>query len=88
MSDRNRSYRAEAQTAPATVLKAVVPSDAADLPNGTSRALFVGGAGALNVIDAEGNAAVLVSLEAQYHPIRVRRIMAAGTTATGIVALY
>ena len=82
------SGRSQAQTAPANVLAAVTPDDAADLPHGTSRALYVGTGGTVAVMDTVGNVVTLNTLDAQYHPIRVRRVLATDTTAQGIIALY
>lgn len=88
MSKTTFTSRAASSTGPATILKSVVPSDTADLPDGASRSLYVTGAGALSVVDTVGNTVTLVSGAGQYHPVRVARILASGTTATGIVALY
>ena len=88
MSDKNFSGRAASAIGPAATLIAVTPSDTADLPSGVTRAVHVGNAGTLAVLDTKGNTAILQSLDGQYHPVRVRRILATGTTATGIVALY
>lgn len=87
MATPNISTRARGLGDPADRLVPVIPADDADLPEGLTRGLFVGGAGELTVIDAAGGQVALRSAEAQYHPIRVRRILTA-TTATGIVALY
>ncbi len=80
--------RAVSQTGSATVFRAVVPNDDADLPGGIARCLHVGGAGAVAVRDAAGNVATLTSGPGQYHPLCVARVLATGTTASGIVALY
>jgi hypothetical protein len=88
MSRSTFSNRAASPVGPATILKPVTPSDTADLPDGVSRSLYVGVAGALAVVDAAGNEATLFSGAGQYHPIRVARVLAAGTTATSILALY
>jgi hypothetical protein len=82
------SGRAKSMIGPATALSAVVPSDDADLPDGTTRAIHVGTAGTVTVMDTTGNVVTLTSLESQYHPVSVRRVLATGTTATGIVAMY
>lgn len=80
--------RAASQTGPASVLKPVTPNDASDLPDGPSRGLYVASPGLMAVVDTAGNAVTLLSGGGQYHPIRVTRIRATGTTAGGIVALY
>lgn len=66
----------------------VVPHDADPLPFGVTRALFVGRGGAVVVEDRYGNVVSLQSGDSQYHPIRALRVIASGTTATDIVALY
>lgn len=80
---------------------AVTPSDAADLQHrsyavssGTvayeaATAIYVTGAGNVNVQLAGGGTAVLTGLSAgQILRINVARILSTSTTATGIFALY
>lgn len=67
----------------------VTPSDTVLLPAG-SVALYVGQSGNLRVLPAVGDTPVVLS-EVQggsVLPIKVRRVDATGTTASGIVALY
>lgn len=69
---------------------AFTPSgDVTDLTAGPTRALYVGVTGNVAVIfvgDKDADAVTLVGLAAGvWHPIQVRRILATGTTATGIV---
>jgi hypothetical protein len=80
--------RARSITGPAVELRAVEPSDSADLPNGVCRSLFAGGAGVIVVQDAFGSQVSLHSGASQYHPVQIRRVLATGTTATDIIALY
>lgn len=70
-----------------TEVEAVTPSDSADLPGALSRGLYVGTSGDVALIPAEGESPVtLVGLAAGlWHPISARRILATGTTATGIL---
>jgi len=66
----------------------VVPDDAAPLVH-VSRALFVGEAGTLAVRLQDGTALVFANLPAgALLPIRVSHVLATGTDATGIVALW
>jgi hypothetical protein len=88
MSIDKPNLRAASAVGAAGVLRAVTPSDSAALDAGTTRALFVGGEGAVAVEDSTGHVVVLESAAGQYHPIAVRRVLATGTTATAIVALY
>ena len=72
-------------TLPATDLFAVTPSDTNDLLVLT-RGLYVGVSGDVKVTCMAGNVTTLVGLAAGvFHPIRVRRVWATGTTATNIV---
>lgn len=66
----------------------VTPDDAADLPLGAARAIYVGVAGAVVLKDRFGHTVTLISGGEQYHPLWVTRIFATGTTATNILALY
>lgn len=88
MSNDAFAGRAAHAAGPIDAVRPVTPSDAADLPGGVARGLFVGEAGTVAIVDRHGGAATLTSMEAQYHPIRVLRVRTTGTTATGIVALY
>lgn len=75
-------------TGPITGAVAVTPHDATNLA-AVARALYVGASGNVSLIGADGVAVSLVGLAAGvWHPIRVRRVNATGTTATGIVAGY
>jgi hypothetical protein len=88
MSAESFKYRSASITGPATMIVTVTPNDDVDLSPGVSRGLFVGTAGNLRVQDAFGNIVELNSGSAQYHPLRVCRVYASGTTADGIIALY
>lgn len=80
--------RSRSMTGPADKLVAVQPDDGVDLPDGLTRSLYVTGGGTLSVLDRFGNVATLLSGSGQYHPIRIVRVLATGTTASGILALY
>jgi hypothetical protein len=71
--------------APIQSAAAVTPNDGADLAV-TSRALHIGGAGDLKVTLKSGVVVTFTAMGAGWHPIRVARVWATGTTATGIVA--
>ena len=68
---------------------AVTPSDTVDLTN-VSLAIYVGATGNLTVIMAgAGESVAFTAIPAgTLFRIRVTRVMATGTTATGIVALW
>ena len=69
----------------------VTPNDSANLPELTPKALWVSAAGTVTVIPAGQEADTGVALgdlpAGTVIPIRVRRVMATGTTAT-VLALY
>ena len=68
---------------------ACTPSDGTDLPNGPCHAIYVTGAGNVNVNLLGGGTAVLTTLSAgEIVLVAATRILATSTTATGIVALY
>lgn len=73
---------------PAANAAAVTPSDSVDLAT-VSTALLASGAGVVSC-DLQGSGtSVLIPIGAGVVlPVRVRRVRATGTTATGIVALW
>jgi hypothetical protein len=88
MALRPNSGRAADVSGSARFLDPVTPDDGADLPGGVARALFVGVGGVVVVADARGVVVEIVSGDSQYHPVELRRVLATGTTADRIVALY
>lgn len=86
MPDRFADYALSLES-PAITGFAVAPSDGADLADVT-RAVFVGGSGSLAVVFTSGTEVTLTGVAGgSVLPLRVRRIKATGTTATGIVGL-
>ncbi|TKD52299.1 spike base protein, RCAP_Rcc01079 family [Sphingomonas baiyangensis] len=80
---------ADQVSAPATRAVAIVPHDTtplADIP----KALFVGGGGTIVARGAGGGDAVAFAglAAGSILPLRASHVLATGTTATGIVALY
>lgn len=73
-----------------TRLRAVTPADGADLTLGAARAIWVGGAGTIAIIaEGDSSAVTLSGVPAgTILWIRAKRILATGTSATLIVALY
>ena len=66
----------------------VTPDDNADLPT-LQAALYVGTSGDVTVVDGEGNEVTFQNVrDGSWMPIRVNRVKATGTNATGIVAVY
>jgi hypothetical protein len=67
---------------------AVTPSDTADLhPAFTSKALFIGTAGALKVTTAGGDTLTFSNVPAGHLYLAVSRVWDTGTDASGIVLL-
>lgn len=70
------------------LMAAVTPSDSADLANVT-RAIYVGGAGAIAVVSPTGQTVTFSAVPVgTLLPIRAARVKATGTTATNLVALW
>lgn len=66
----------------------ITPNDGADLAKMTD-GLFIGAAGNLAVVMQDGSSVTFTGLAAGVaHRLAVKRVLATGTTATGIVGLY
>lgn len=76
-------------TAASGAAVAVTPNDSTDLTN-TSRGLFVGTGGDVVVIFDKDTSSVTLKniVSGSVLPVRIRRVLATGTTALNIVALY
>lgn len=86
MSDRFNTL-SRGLTAPANHAFAVTPSDSTDLSEVT-RALYVGGAGAVAAVMESGASVTFSSVAGgTVLPLRLRQIRATGTTATNLVGL-
>lgn len=69
--------------------KAVTPSDTVDLPDGPSRALYIGGSGNVSLITGGGTVITFNGLNSGYVlPLEVVRVRATGTTASNLIAIY
>ena len=66
----------------------VVPSDTVLLTRGVCQALHISVAGTLSVLMEDGSTGTFPAVPVGVFPIRVQRVNATGTAATGIVALY
>jgi len=75
-----------ASTAPAGYGLPVTPSDTTVLY--TTRALYVGSAGNVAVADLNGNVTYSNVGAGSILPIQVTKVLATGTTAANIVAMY
>ena len=85
MSDPFNTHSQSLQS-PATILAAVAPDDETDLVQ-PSRALNVATSGLIRVTTTGGSTATVFVAAGTAFPLRVTRIWATGTTATGIVAM-
>lgn len=78
--------------APYVDVQAVTPADGADLPGGVARGFTVTVAGTITFVPAAQAVAAtsvqMTVLSGVLYNIRVSRIKATGTAATGILALY
>lgn len=72
---------------PLANLALVTPADGEDLAFVT-RAIYVGTAGAVALVTLGGQSLTTPELAQGWHPIRATRILATGTTATGIMAAW
>lgn len=88
MPIRNRhNNNATLITSPVTGAVTVTPSDVNDLPEITL-SLYVSTAGAAKLTLYDNTTVTYANLSAGRHPLRVRRVWATGTMATGIVAEF
>ncbi len=70
-------------------LGAVVPVADTDIEPRNIRAVYVGGGGNLAVITSRGETVTFTGVpDGTLLPIRIRRVLSSGTTATNILALY
>ena len=84
--DPFQSYMPNLQS-PLASATALTPDDGADLTH-VSRALYLGVGGAVKVTLADGSIATFINMLAGWHPLRVRRVWATGTSATDIVGCW
>ncbi|TCM54327.1 hypothetical protein C8J36_105184 [Rhizobium sp. PP-F2F-G48] len=86
MTDRY-AHTADSLSSPATHAFAITPADALDLPE-TTRAIFVGSGGAIALRMQSGALVTLAGVpQGTLLPLRADRILASGTTASGLVGL-
>lgn len=86
MADTFESWRAGLES-PAEDAFEITPDDDTDLDYVT-RGIYVGGSGDLEVITKDGTTIVFTDIAAGIiHPLRVSRVKASNTSATGIIGL-
>jgi hypothetical protein len=78
---------ARAPSLPASSVEEIVPDDAVDLPRVTL-ALNAATPGAVRVTTHTGEETTVYLAAGVAFPLRVRRVWASGTTATGLRGLY
>lgn len=89
MADKFSKFPSNMES-PAKNAFAVTPNNSTDLAV-SSRAIYVGGAGNMQVsmVGDGANTVIFTAIPAgSYLPLRVARVWAGNTTATSIVALY
>jgi hypothetical protein len=81
--------RADDVSAPARRTTAIVPHDTNDLAD-LPKAIYIGGGGDVALMAvADNTARTFKAVQVgSILPIRVRRVLATGTTATNLIALY
>ena len=75
-------------TSPANGGEPVIPSDSVNLTE-ISRSLYIGAAGDISVEMGDGTNLTFIAVPAgMILPIQVKKVLATGTTATSIVAIW
>ena len=87
IDDPFRTERLTDATVPADRWFAITPSDSEDLAV-KPRAIFVGTGGDLVLFGADGVSATFAVADGAMLPLSPHRVMATGTTATGIVGMW
>lgn len=80
------AFRTADATCPAHGAEIITPSDVTLLP--TTRALYIGVAGDVQVEMADGQIVIYESMPVGFAPIQVVRVYATNTAATNMLALY
>jgi hypothetical protein len=84
--DENQ-YTPPLRSDPASNAGPITPSDSEDLAYAT-RGLMAEGAGSISVLMLGGQTVTFTALASTVYPFRVTRVLATGTTATGILGLW
>lgn len=80
------AFRSANATAPAHGAVSVTPSDSTTLV--TTRSIYIGVSGDVAVQMADGQIITFVGVPVGIFPLQVDKVLATGTTATNIIALY
>jgi hypothetical protein len=74
---------------PADQFVAITPSDTTDIPTGPTRAIYVGTGGDISCFDRDGVACVFKNVPTgTVLPVVTRRVTAANTGASNLVAMF
>lgn len=84
--DTFQNYTPNMQS-PVSHAEAITPNDATDLGHVT-RAIYVGGAGDVQVTLVSGDTVTFAGLTAGWHPVRAARVWTTATTATNLVGCW
>jgi hypothetical protein len=66
----------------------VTKDDAANLPDGICKGLYIGTAGTLKITGADGVDVAFANVAVGYLALKVKRVWSTGTAAAGIMAFY
>lgn len=80
-------HEVDTSSSPSRRWAVIVPSDAADVAD-LPKALRIDQGGTLALMGSDGTIATFAVFDGETLPLRPKRVMATGTTATGIKALY
>lgn len=76
-------------SAPATNAAAITPDDAAAGFDQVTRAIYVGIGGNVRAEMASGEAVTFAAMAGgMIYPVRIRKVFASGTTASGLISLW
>lgn len=77
------------ESRPSGAFETVTPSNSTNFTKGTSRGLYIGGAGNIVAVAADDTTATFTAVPAgTVLPIKIKRVNSTSTTATAMVALF
>lgn len=74
----------QGETKPAVIWSSITPNDSTDV---TYRAIWINNGGDITLRDSLGNDETFEVIDSTLLPVQPKRVMATGTTATGIIGL-
>lgn len=72
---------------PAVYAAAITPADGTDLPS-PCRSIYVGVTGNIALVTVGGNTVTFSNVPVGVLPVQARRVLATGTTATTMIAMW